>query len=617
MKHRYTALITVLSLFFISTLHTGAQFGDETRTETRVLSASLTGSDLQHRESLAVSGDIALVGLRGTGTEEVSVVEISTGTVLGSLVSDDWQSGDQFGWAVSAAGDVAIVSAIKAGGIGAVYVFDIPTRTQTYKLTPSNGAAGDNFGYSVSVVETLLGGTRAVISSYPFDGGTTPVHGAAYVFDVDNGTELHQLVLDPEENGDDFGYTVEMTPMNNGYPLVGAPGDNGNRGAVYGFGDTGEQFAKYLAPDPEAGDRYGADVDFGDNTFVIGAPGGNAVYVYNNYEVALQKTWVTTDSNFGETVVVDGTRALIANPADQTVRLYELTTGQLLTTLSPSVSGTDFGGQIALAGNTAVIAKAGSLSSGVYVYEGLPTGRLLADDFEDQTGYPYTGFGFSVDLDVANNRALVSAPEYDNASDVSTGAVYLIDTSTGEQLFKLTPSDGASGDGFGTGIAIDGNWAVVGAPRKNSYTGAVYVYNTTTGQEVYKLTPSSSANPVYIGSTVAVQGNQAFVLAEDDDVTSIYIFDLTTGQQTDRVVTGRPIGSRPLAVHGSKMVFTSANNTVSLYDLNTSQVLFTVSNSGDNVELNDTHIIVGNASSQYAVIYDITDGNRAFHNTTG
>jgi hypothetical protein len=61
-----------------------------------------------------------------------------------------------------------------------------------------------------------------------------------------------------------------------------------------------------------------------------------------------------------------------------------------------------------------------------------------------------------------------------------TGAAYVFVGSgtTWTQQAKLTASDGAANDYFGTSVAIYGSTAVVGAPIKpyNSFIGAAYVY---------------------------------------------------------------------------------------------------------------------------------------------
>ena len=44
------------------------------------------------------------------------------------------------------------------------------------------------------------------------------------------------------------------------------------------------------------------------------------------------------------------------------------------------------------------------------------------------------------------------------------------------QQAKLTASDAAANDQFGSSVAISGSTAVVGAPNNNSATGAAYVY---------------------------------------------------------------------------------------------------------------------------------------------
>ena len=53
------------------------------------------------------------------------------------------------------------------------------------------------------------------------------------------------------------------------------------------------------------------------------------------------------------------------------------------------------------------------------------------------------------------------------------------------QMEKLVAADAASGDWFGTSVAIDGNTVVVGARGKDDYSGAAYVFRTTDGGATY------------------------------------------------------------------------------------------------------------------------------------
>jgi hypothetical protein len=87
---------------------------------------------------------------------------------------------------------------------------------------------------------------------------------------------------------------------------------------------------------------------------------------------------------------------------------------------------------------------------------------------------------------------------------------------------NLTASDGAAGDTFGDGVAINGDTVVVGAPTKDvngiSHSGAAYVF-VRTGSiwvEQQRLLPPTSSVQAQFGFNVAVEGNTAVVGAPFD-----------------------------------------------------------------------------------------------------
>ena len=67
-------------------------------------------------------------------------------------------------------------------------------------------------------------------------------------------------------------------------------------------------------------------------------------------------------------------------------------------------------------------------------------------------------FGLSVSLDGA--LGLIGAPSRDEVG-VASGAAYLMDVLSGEQRFKLVPSDGQASSKFGISVALQGDRAVV------------------------------------------------------------------------------------------------------------------------------------------------------------
>ena len=88
----------------------------------------------------------------------------------------------------------------------------------------------------------------------------------------------------------------------------------------------------------------------------------------------------------------------------------------------------------------------------------------------------------------------------DDDGGSSSGSVYVLRTSDGEELAKLTASDAAIADLFGYSVAIDGNTIVVGSRYDDdggSGSGSVYVFRTTDGGATYaqvaKLTAADAA----------------------------------------------------------------------------------------------------------------------------
>ncbi len=231
---------------------------------------------------------------------------------------------------------------------------------------------------------------------------------------------------------------------------------------------------------------------------------------------------------------------------DNKAFIYDATTGLLLATLLPNdPEGYQFGWSVAISGNTAIVgantaaANGGLLTGAAYLFDvstGLQTFRLVANDGQDLDG-------FGSDLAIGGTTSVVGAPLSDDNGDRS-GSAYVFDTTTGQQLFKLVPDDNAEDDHFGgwngRGIDIDGNIAVIGAfldTTDNGFrSGSAYLFDVTTGQQIAKLLPIDGAEDDRFGTSVGISGNIAIVGAPRDDDNgedsgSAYLFDITTGQQ--------------------------------------------------------------------------------------
>ncbi len=134
------------------------------------------------------------------------------------------------------------------------------------------------------------------------------------------------------------------------------------------------------------------------------------------------------------------------------------------------------------------------------------SGQIIYDDFELLAidGAEHDVFGESIAID--DGIVAVGAMR-DDDNGIDSGSVYLFDASTGRQLRKLVPSDGAAGDLFGNAISICNGVVAVGAYHKSDngqYSGAAYLFDTLTGYQIAKLLPNDGSADDIFGYSIAL-----------------------------------------------------------------------------------------------------------------
>jgi len=361
---------------------------------------------------------------------------------------------------------------------------------ESLKILASDGSSGDIFGNSVSI-----DGNYAVVGANRDESYI----GSAYVFNVTTGSQLFKLTSSDGAGGDQLGISVSVS---GNYAILGAhyDDDNGsNSGSAYIFNvTTGAQLFKLTPSDGASSDYF-----------------GDSVGIDGNYAVVGTKSDDDNGSESGSAYV------------------FNVTTGAQLFKLTPSdgASYSWFGKSVSVSGNYAVIgAGYGSSIGSAYVFN-VTTGAQLFK-LTPSDGASSDGFGISVS--VSGNYAVIGSPgDDDNGSN--SGSAYVFNVTTGAQLFKLTPSDGESGDWFGNSVSVDGNYAVVGVYNSDdngSNSGSAYVFNITTGAQLFKLTASDGAGGDLFGNSVDIDGNYAVIGSPSDDDNgsnsgSAYIFDIS------------------------------------------------------------------------------------------
>jgi len=568
-------------------------FNVQTGVELRKLVAIDAGTSDYFGYSVAIDGNYAIVGANsdddnGTDSGSAYIFNVQTGTQLHKLVASDGAANDLFGFSVAISGNYAIVGGHynddNGSASGSAYIFNVQTGAQLQKLVPSDGVVNGYFGYSVT-----MSGNYAIVGTYgDTDNGTNS--GSAYIFNVQTGALLHKHVPAYGAAGDSFGYSVAMS---GNYAIVGAMMDDAkgtDSGSAYIFGppqydlrvlggiDSTQLYVgqdkrlndysfsvqqKLLAGDGWTYDNFGYSVAISGNYAIVGAyadddkgSSSGSAYIFNVQTGAELHKLVPEDGaandNFGRSVAVSGNYAIVgANYDDDngsnsgSAYIFNVQTGTQLhkLTASDGAASDEFGYSVAISGNYAIVGARndddkGTNSGSAYIFNvqtGVKLHKLVVID-----GATSDKFGWSVAID--GNYAIVGAP-YDSDKGTYSGSAYIFDVTTGTKLHKFVPADGAAHDQFGFSVAISGNYAIVGAhldDDKGSISGSAYIFNVQTGVELRKLVASDGAASEYFGQSVAISGNYAIVGANYDDDNgensgSAYIFNVQTGTQLQKL----------------------------------------------------------------------------------
>jgi VCBS repeat-containing protein len=525
--------------------------------------------------SVATVSDKIVVGAQGdddNGSISGSVYVFDANDLSAQptkLTAFDGAANDYFGFKVAATSDKIVVGAFSdndnGSNSGSVYVFDAnDLSAQPTKLTAFDGAANDSFGRTISATADKI-----VVGAYGHDSNS----GAVYVFDA-NDLSAQPTKLSEGEAYDHFGESVAATADK---VIVGAPLDDGhgsNDGAVYVYdaNDLSAQPTKLTAFDGGGGDMFGQYVfATNDKIFVSAYYGGQefgSVYVYDANDLSAQPTKLTpsdgvTSGQFGYSIaqITVLSSSLNGTTVTQSDNVFTVTPGTTDADFQLRFTATDSEGNatstdadfshtyVAPGPAVRVFVGAsrdgdnGSLSGSVYVYDAndlsaSPT-KLTAFD-----GAAYDQFGFSV---AAGGGKFVVGAKQDDDSGNDAGAVYVYDANDlSTQPTKLTASDGADYDYFGSSVAATSDKVIVGAwgnEENGTNSGAVYVYDANDlSAQPTKLMGFDSPDRIntssaydgsdhdWFGYSVAATADKIIVGAgHDDDVESnsgaVYVYD--------------------------------------------------------------------------------------------
>ncbi|HEX5224378.1 MAG TPA: hypothetical protein VFW29_04545 [Solirubrobacteraceae bacterium] len=381
-------------------------------------------------------------------------------------------------------------------------------------------------------------------------------HGAAYPLRIDPLIQPGTKVPGTEEAGlANFGVGVAISGNGN-YMLVGGPGDDEGKGAIWAFARSGSswtQLGAKIAPADENGlSQFGYTLalsEEGDTAIIGGAKDNDvgAAWVYTRSgSTWTEQSKLTGGEEVGEghfgccavALSADGNTALVGGYADNasTGAAWVFTrSGSTWSQQGPKLTGGEevgagrFGYAVSLSsdGNTALMGGGFDNSKAGAVWVFTRSGSTWSQQGPKLTGSGETGagqLGFTAALSGDGNTAMAGA----GADHSSTGATWTFTRSgsTWTQLGSKLTAAGETGAGhFGCcGIALssDGKTALIGGYGDNSNAGAAWLYHlsgSTWTQSGSKITGNEQVGTAQFGHGVAMtpSGSRAVIAGPFDN----------------------------------------------------------------------------------------------------
>lgn len=606
-------------------------------TEQTLLLASDASAGDAFGTSVAIHGNTIVVGaFRDEGDDNGSSVRDSGAAYIFTFDGSNWNEqaklipaqpelNDFFGYSVAIDGNTAVIGAYGEddvaydAGAAYIYTFDGSNWNEQTKLTASDGQASDLFSWSVDI-----DGNNILVGAYA-DDDQGYNSGSAYIYNFDgsNWSEQAKLIGGDVNASDLFGGSVDIE--GNTAVISAYRGDNivnGNyytySGAAYVFtfdGSSWSEQSKLISSDPAYADYFGYSIALSGNTVLAGVPydddagtssGSTYVYAYNDSNWTEQTKLLpipdeATSEEFGYDVDIDGDVAIVgAYRDDNFVRdagaayIYKFNGTEWILQAklfaSDRASNDNFGKNVAIDGNTAIVSSRSSGSIGgyagavyVFTFDGTnwnETAKLVGSDTE-------AGDGFGSAIDISGNKILASSlSDRDLGSYTGSAYVFNYDGTAWTEEAKIRPSDSVGGHFFGYDVALEGTTALIGAMRDNGSgfrQGAAYIFNFDGSDwvETAKLAASNGVDREQLGYRVALHGNTA-VVGRSSKPPYIFTYDGTNWAEEAAL----DFGYSSVAV-AQDIILTRDNNLTNVYTYNgnswvkTSELISSDIKSGD------------------------------------
>lgn len=326
----------------------------------------------------------------------------------------------------------------------------------------------------------VIGDTVAMSGDTAVLGNSLYPNCPLYVFVRSGNAWTEQATLMPSDiTMDDAVAVAHQVAIDGDTLAVGVAGKNENNlddvGAVYVFtrtGTTWSETAKVTAPVPVLGDHFGEAVAVdGDTLMVSSQMGGTRSFVRTGNQ------WNQEDvlPDYAYSIRVRGDTAVLGVPQASTntgvAKVYTRSGGDW--TLEQQLTASDganqdfFGWSVDFDGTTILGGAfgqddAGQSSGAAYLF--VKSGGTWTEQAKIAANDGSTDDYFGVSVGLSGDVAVIGA-HTDGDLGMYSGSAYVFTRTAGvwSQAQKLLASNGSMGDQYGTGVALDDGWAIIGA----------------------------------------------------------------------------------------------------------------------------------------------------------
>lgn len=367
-------------------------------------------------------------------------------------------------------------------------------------------------------------------------------------------TEESATLRSSDESGaDNFGASVAINARR---VIVGAPGDTDSVGSALIFRVTNTAQPPLedtlLPSDAPDGSEFGASVDLDAAYAVIGAPSDDeeandagAAYIFKrsgsdwSQVSKLFHPMPAADDLFGTSVAIDAKFAVVGAPNDGGLQpnagsahffVRRGSSWEYASSISSGVASSQFGASVAIDADRVIIGAPTEGGTGAaYIYRKRRNNQWeLEDQLVAKVRTPDDFFGGSVAID--GKYAIVGAPGDDELED-GAGAVYFFERGPGGQwaLVDKRSLGTATVGALGTSVALSGKAAIAGAPEflvDGPDSGAAFPFRRGSDSDWPQFTnalrPGSPGDDFRFGQSVALDKDIAAIAAPGDHAVIIF-----------------------------------------------------------------------------------------------